>query len=213
MPGEVVFTAASGPPRAKAPTRPVPVPGHQHRDLPGPRLRHQPETAAGRTRQPRTGDLSHRPRALTGTFNDTTLRHRFSARFRYRSRRSVCSRDRSAPAAIAPRSGRYASLKNHDVGWTDVGQSTGSADERARCRRLRVMLRTASSLPLKGLRRWASARPVSRPSCQPATGPPGSYPDRTLTGRRRRAYEHEDPPWHYVTVSPPVLLGARKGRG
>jgi hypothetical protein len=26
---------------------------------------------------------------------------------------------------------------------------------------------------------------------------------------RRRAYEHEDPPWHYVTVSPPVLLGAR----
>jgi hypothetical protein len=51
---------------------------------------------------------------------------------------------------------------------------------------------------------------VSRPSRQPATGPPGSYPDRTHTGRRRRAYEQEDPPWHYVTVSPPVLLGARK---
>jgi len=29
--------------------------------------------------------------------------------------------------------------------------------------------------------------PVSRPSRQPATGPPGSYPDRTSTGRRRRA--------------------------
>ena len=33
-------------------------------------------------------------------------------------------------------------------------------------------------------------------------------PDRTSTGRRRRAYEHEDPPWHYVTASPPALLGA-----
>src|SRR4051812_32991465 len=45
--------------------------------------------------------------------------------------------------------------------------------------------------PSQGLRRWASTRPVSRPSRQPATGPPGSYPDRTHTGRRRRAYE----PW------------------
>src|ERR1700756_1367886 len=70
------------------------------------------------------------------------------------------------------------------------------------------MLRTARSLPLEGFRRWASTRPVSRPSRQPATGPPGSYPDRTSTGRRRRAYEHEDPPWHYVTASPPALLGA-----
>ena len=26
---------------------------------------------------------------------------------------------------------------------------------------------------------------------------------------RLKAYEHEDPPWHYVTVSPPALLGAR----
>ena len=40
-----------------------------------------------------------------------------------------------------------------------------------------------------GLRR----RPVSRPDRQPATGPPGSYPDRTSTGRRRRAYEQQDP--------------------
>ena len=37
----------------------------------------------------------------------------------------------------------------------------------------------------------------------------GSYTDRTSTGRRRRAYEHEEIPWHYVMVSPPVLLGAR----
>jgi hypothetical protein len=64
--------------------------------------------------------------------------------------------------------------------------------------------------PIQGFRRWAPTRPVSRPSRQPATGPPGSYPDRTSTGRRRRAYEHEETPWHYVTVSPPVLLGARK---
>src|SRR6266487_53545 len=53
-------------------------------------------------------------------------------------------------------------------------------------------------------------RPFSRRDRQPATGPPGSYPDRTSTGRRRRAYEHEETPWHYVTVSPPALLGARE---
>ena len=58
--------------------------------------------------------------------------------------------------------------------------------------RLRYPLRTAESLPHKGFRRWASTRPVSRPGRQPATGPPGSYPDRTHTGRRRRAYEHEE---------------------
>ena len=49
--------------------------------------------------------------------------------------------------------------------------------------------------PRKGFRRWAPAPPVSRRHRQPATGPPGSYPDRTSTGRRRRAYEHEDTPW------------------
>ena len=48
------------------------------------------------------------------------------------------------------------------------------------------MLRTAQSLPHQGFRRWTSTRPVSRPDRQPATGPPGSYPDRTHTGRRRR---------------------------
>src|SRR6266540_5045117 len=49
------------------------------------------------------------------------------------------------------------------------------------------MLRTAQLLPQKGFRRWAPTRPVSRPSRQPATGPPGSYPDGTHTRWRRRA--------------------------
>jgi hypothetical protein len=59
-------------------------------------------------------------------------------------------------------------------------------------------------------REWFFEDQHSKPSRQPATGPPGSYPDRTFTGRRRRAYELEETPWHYVTVSPPILLGARK---
>jgi hypothetical protein len=54
---------------------------------------------------------------------------------------------------------------------------------------------------------------VSRPGRQPAIGPPGSYPDRTSTGRLRRAYEHEDPPCHYATVSPPALLGRTEDPG
>jgi hypothetical protein len=45
-----------------------------------------------------------------------------------------------------------------------------------------------------GARRWASTPPVSRRNRQPATGPPDSYPDRTHTGKRRRAYETEDQP-------------------
>ena len=44
-----------------------------------------------------------------------------------------------------------------------------------------------SCSPLKGFRRWAPPRPVSRRDRQPATGLPGNYPDRTSTGRRRRA--------------------------
>src|SRR5437764_12847016 len=65
------------------------------------------------------------------------------------------------------------------------------------------MLRTVQSLPQQGFRHWAPAPGVSPRRRQPATGPPGSYPDRTSTGKRRRAYEHEDPPWRYVTASPP----------
>src|SRR5579859_5796654 len=71
------------------------------------------------------------------------------------------------------------------------------------------MLRTASSLPLTGPLTPGSGPARFRPDRQPATGPPGSYPDRTSTGKRRRAYEHEQTPWHYVTVSPPALLGAQ----
>ena len=73
--------------------------------------------------------------------------------------------------------------------------------------------------PSQGLRRWASTRPVSRPGRQPATGPPGSYPDRTHTGRRRRAYEPWSPTrghlqfrWAHESsglVTPPVVDGGR----
>jgi hypothetical protein len=55
-----------------------------------------------------------------------------------------------------------------------------------------------------GARRWASTPPVSRRSRQPATGPPGSYPDRTYTGKRRRAYDsvvnhsHDQPPIYWT---------------
>jgi hypothetical protein len=66
------------------------------------------------------------------------------------------------------------------------------------------MLRTAQSLPQKGFRRWASTPVVSLRHRQPATGPPGSYPDRTHTGKRRRAYDQRSPT--RVTSS---LLGAR----
>jgi hypothetical protein len=45
-----------------------------------------------------------------------------------------------------------------------------------------------------GAQRWASTPPVTRRSRQPTTGPPGGYPDRTFTGKRRRAYETKDQP-------------------
>ena len=77
----------------------------------------------------------------------------------------------------------------------------------AACRTCPLRARCTTS---KSGRALSLTRPVSKPGRQPATGPPGSYTDRTSTGRRRRAYEHEETPWH-VTVSPPVLLGARKG--
>jgi hypothetical protein len=60
-----------------------------------------------------------------------------------------------------------------------------------------------SCSPCRGIRRWASTRPVSRPSRQPATGLPGDYPDRTHTGRRRRASDQvttagRSPPDHWT---------------
>jgi len=45
---------------------------------------------------------------------------------------------------------------------------------------------------------------------QSATGPPGSYPDRTHTGKQRRVRTERSP--RHVTRSPPVPLGARKMR-
>ncbi len=54
-------------------------------------------------------------------------------------------------------------------------------------RQASLPLRTVQLLPHKGFRRWAPARPVSRPNRQPATRLPGNYPDRTHTSRRRRA--------------------------
>ena len=72
-------------------------------------------------------------------------------------------------------------------------------------RQASLALRTAQLLPQQGFRRWASTRPVSRPSRQPATGPPGSYPDRTFTGRRRRASDQVITPRR----SPPDLWAHR----
>ena len=70
-------------------------------------------------------------------------------------------------------------------------------------RQASLALRTAQLLPQQGFRRWAPTRPVSRPSRQPATGPPDSYPDRTFTGRRRRASDQvmtakRSPPDHWA---------------
>src|SRR5664280_82602 len=68
------------------------------------------------------------------------------------------------------------------------------------------MLRTVQLLPQKGFRHWASTRTVSNPSRQSATGPPDSYPDRTHTGKRRRARKERSPRHE----APPVPLGARQ---
>ena len=65
-----------------------------------------------------------------------------------------------------------------------------------------------SVAPPKGFRRWASTRPVSRPSRQPATGPPDSYPDRTHTGKRRRALR----PKITYTWSPPACWSRERSR-
>src|SRR3954447_23045026 len=58
-----------------------------------------------------------------------------------------------------------------------------------------------------GFRHWASTPPVSRRSRQSATGPPGSYPDRTHTGKRRRADDTRSTTYTVNLLS----LGARKG--
>jgi hypothetical protein len=72
------------------------------------------------------------------------------------------------------------------------------------------MLRTASSLPHTGLLTLGSdpARfPAEPPACYRASWQlpgPDFHRQATTSLRTRRT------PWHYVTVSPPVLLGARK---
>ena len=72
------------------------------------------------------------------------------------------------------------------------------------------MLRTRIVAPFTGLLTLGPAWPVSGPSRQPATGllaatrtglPPAG--DDKLTNTKKT-------PWHYATVSPPALLGARK---
>src|SRR6266508_4732201 len=54
----------------------------------------------------------------------------------------------------------------------------------------------------RGARRWASTPPVSRRHRQPATGPPDSYPDRTCTGKRRRALRISHQPSTRSTTNP-----------
>jgi hypothetical protein len=53
---------------------------------------------------------------------------------------------------------------------------------------------------------WASTPPVSRRSRQSATGPPRGYPDRTHTGKRRRADDTRSTTYTVNLLS----LGARK---
>src|SRR5689334_15214420 len=51
---------------------------------------------------------------------------------------------------------------------------------------------------------------LPRPSRQPATGPPGSYPDRTHTGKRRRASDQNTilDDHLLITGRTPAVLGA-----
>ena len=58
--------------------------------------------------------------------------------------------------------------------------------------------------PNRGARRWAPAPPVSRRHRQPATGLPDDYPDRTSTGKRRRAY---GPVINHSFDQPPIPTG------
>lgn len=62
--------------------------------------------------------------------------------------------------------------------------------------------------PLKGFRHWASTPGVSPRRRQSATGPPGSYPDRTPTGRRQRAYDRRS----LTTLGPPVCWARETAR-
>ena len=66
--------------------------------------------------------------------------------------------------------------------------------------KLRLMLRDRIVIPVQAFD--AGLRPGPFPGAA-ASLPSGLLAvNRTFAGRRRRAYEHEDPPWHYVAVSP-----------
>jgi hypothetical protein len=75
------------------------------------------------------------------------------------------------------------------------------------------MLRTIQSLPHTGLLTLGSDAgrfPPTPPACYLASW---QLPGPDFLRQATTSYEHEDPPWRYVTVPPPVLLGARKDRG
>lgn len=81
-----------------------------------------------------------------------------------------------------------------------------SVIERERRHSLRVMLRTAQSLPLEGLPTLGfdpAGFPTKPPVCYRS---PGNYPDRTQTDKRRRAYDHRRPTW------PPPVCWARENK-
>jgi len=82
------------------------------------------------------------------------------------------------------------------VMWQRLRQEDGSTP-RAPPGRLSVLYAVAAGIAL------VPAQPRWRICVQ------GS-PYRTSVGRRRRAYEHEDQSWYYVTIYLPVLLGALK---
>ena len=73
--------------------------------------------------------------------------------------------------------------------------------------RIRLMLRAGQSLPQRGFRRCASTLGVSPQRRQPATGPPGSYPDRTFTGWRTRAYAWASSFLHLLSLPVPHAAG------
>ena len=88
-----------------------------------------------------------------------------------------------------------------------LGPLTGLGLRRGR---LRLMLRTARSLPLfQGSRRWASTPGVTPRRRQPATRLPGDYLDGTSTRWRRRACGH--PRSDHRAHRPPIPSRAPSG--
>jgi hypothetical protein len=97
------------------------------------------------------------------------------------------------------RSGRYASLKNRDVGWTDVGQSTGSADERAALDEwpcscadtsCTIGVTSAAAIIEDGL---LGVRAGARANCAPSTRPPPPITAKTPAGASPHPAARGDP--------------------